>query len=455
MLYILSCMILILLFTKTAYTQERIPLEGKVYDLNTDMPLSGAHILIVGSSYGTISGPDGSFRLSVISFPVVLKVTHIGYEERQFTIEEDFHSEELMLGIQFSAETLDAVTISDKKAELIFKDNSYSVLDFEFHENGLILLIYRNRLKMSELVLLSTLNDTLAVLSSLPGRAQALHRDCRNFIHYISYDTAYQVHFTGEELKILHPMHINVFLPVAEAFHAYHNDQYYFGIPKMYDQAIQYIRYDSVAEDYVPFRLVYNPVTLQIMMDNPSHGYMMDIMMDGKRDFKALSAGASESIDEQREKIQAARHITIEAHYLKTTVYKPLCAPLFKSPPNLVLFNHPLSRIEFLSPEGKLERATNINYHNDNDWDEKILKDEITGNYYTSYTRQNRCSIHLIDIETGQLGSANILYYPFVKKVLIRNGYVYFTYRQPGSIERTMLFRQKLRTDQDYTTVSN
>lgn len=75
-----------------------------------------------------------------------------------------------------------------------------------------------------------------------------------------------------------------------------------------------------------------------------------------------------------------------------------------------------------------------------------ILKDEIQDKYYTVFLHSNRASLHSVDISTGLLGSANHLYYPYVKKILVRNGYAYFTYRQPGSIDKTMLFRQKLKS---------
>jgi len=155
----LLCMF-ILTFQVHAIAQERMIIYGIVFESETEIPLAGAHIQINGTSYGTISGPEGSYRLSVSELPVQLKITHVGFEDRYFIVEEGMIDETLMMGMNLSVEMLEGVTITDKKAEIIFKDASYSVLDFEFHENGLMLLIFRNRLKRSELVLLSYLNDT-------------------------------------------------------------------------------------------------------------------------------------------------------------------------------------------------------------------------------------------------------------------------------------------------------
>ncbi len=238
-------LVFLLLLSSNTLGQNRHIIEGGIFEKESEMPLPGAHVLIDGTSFGTISGPDGSFRLSTKDFPITLKVTHIGFEDRVFTVTEELKDQMLMLGMNFSAEMLEGVTITDKKAELIFKDVSYSVLDFEFHENGLMLLIFRNRLKRSELVLLSTMNDTLALLTKLPGRALKLHRDCLDNIHYVAFDSAYQVLFTGTEIELVYPADISLFLPVARAFKAYHNKMYYFAIPGMHNQIIEYVRYDS------------------------------------------------------------------------------------------------------------------------------------------------------------------------------------------------------------------
>ncbi len=441
---VLLCLLLI---PKNTKAQERHIIQGFIVEKEGEIPLPGAHVLIEGTSYGTISGPDGSFRLSTADFPLTLKVSHIGFEDRFFTVTHDIKNEQLVLSMNFSAEMLDAVTISDKKAELVFKDKSYSVLDFEFHENGLMLLIIRNRLKKAELVLLSTINDTLAILPGLPGRAASLHHDCLDNIHYVANDSAYQILFTGTELKLLYPADVRIFRAVAQAFAAYHKDNYYFGLRRMQNQVIEYIRYDSIADTYIPFRAIYDHKKLGILKENPGHFGLLGSFRNDDLAFALLLMGASESIKQQMDARDYSRDISIEAHYLSEIVYTPVYAPLFKSGEQMIIFNHPESQIEFLTPYGILETTTPIEYHQKKNWEELILKDEIMDTYYAVFIHANRASLHPVDIQNGKLGDANILYYPLVKKILVKNGYAYFTYRQPGSIERTMLFRQKLQLE--------
>jgi len=453
---VILVLIFLFLIPKISHAQERQMIHGIIYERDSEMPLAGAHIMLKGTSYGTISGPDGAFRLSISSFPATLHVSHIGYDERFFVVESHFSHDTLLLGMQFSAEMLNAITITDERVELIFRDESYSVLDFEFHENGLMLLIFRNRLKRSELVLLSNMNDTLALLGKLPGKAESLHRDCRDFIHFVSSDSAYQVQFSGDQLLLIHPVPIEVFMPVADAFAAYHHDYYYFAIKRMHKQMVEFIRYDSVSEDYAPFRTVYDSENLRIMKENPEHFGMLASLISDELEFNILQMGNETSAKDQKEVRDMERSMSIESHYLRECVYYPVYAPLFKSEEELILFNHPGSVIEFLTPYGKPIRSTNITHHHMDDWESLILKDEIHNTYYAVYKKLNRVSLRSVDIHSGQLGPPNLLYYPCVKKILVKNGYIYFTYRQPGSIERTMLFRQKINENfSQYSAISN
>jgi len=305
-------------------------------------------------------------------------------------------------------------------------------------------LIFRNVLKRAELILLSTLNDTLAILKDLPGRAQSIHRDCRGNIHYTNKDTAYQVLFTGQFLKLLYPTDINTFRLVADAFVAFHKHYYYFGIRRMNSLAIDYIRYDSITGEYDVFRQVRDRKKLQILKDNPMHQVLLNNPVGGSGSTESLIAGMYEDIEEQSDLIHYERDASIEGHYLRSLVYTPVYAPLFMSDNHLILFNHPGSTIEYLSLEGDLIRSVDIDYHLMKNWEEMILRDDILDEYYITFIRSNRATLFRLDMNTGKPGASTTLFYPFARKIMVHNGYVYYTYIEPGSDDRMMLFRQKL-----------
>lgn len=64
-----------------------VSLRGVVRDAETGEPLPGAYIRVKGTLSGTVSAPDGSFRLNVLgALPLTIEVTYIGYESVELTV---------------------------------------------------------------------------------------------------------------------------------------------------------------------------------------------------------------------------------------------------------------------------------------------------------------------------------------------------------------------------------
>ncbi|TSA24999.1 MAG: hypothetical protein D4R67_10915 [Bacteroidetes bacterium] len=72
-------------------------ISGTVSDCRTGNPLSGANIVITGTSRGAVSGPDGRFILPVEADQKIrIKVSYIGYHELQRMVPE-FHQKDTIL----------------------------------------------------------------------------------------------------------------------------------------------------------------------------------------------------------------------------------------------------------------------------------------------------------------------------------------------------------------------
>ena len=77
-------LLLLLLFPLVAFAQETI--TGKVTQAGSNEPLSGANVLVKGTTTGTITNFDGDFSLNVDSFPVTLKVSSTGSESTEVEV---------------------------------------------------------------------------------------------------------------------------------------------------------------------------------------------------------------------------------------------------------------------------------------------------------------------------------------------------------------------------------
>jgi iron complex outermembrane receptor protein len=71
-------LVLLLLLPLVAFAQETI--TGTVNQAGTNEPLSGANVLVKGTTSGTITDFDGNFSLTVDSLPVTLEVSSTGSE---------------------------------------------------------------------------------------------------------------------------------------------------------------------------------------------------------------------------------------------------------------------------------------------------------------------------------------------------------------------------------------
>jgi len=82
-----SCVLLLLsfLFVSTSFSQNTFKVSGKVTD-DAGRAVSGASVLVKGTTVGTTTGIDGSFDLSVPSGKSVLIFSSIGYSDQEIAI---------------------------------------------------------------------------------------------------------------------------------------------------------------------------------------------------------------------------------------------------------------------------------------------------------------------------------------------------------------------------------
>lgn len=79
----ITCLLLILFFSFSAFAQKRV--SGKVTGSDSGA-VAGASVQVAGTSIGTVTGPDGSFSLTVPAGRNSLLVSFVGYQQQQITI---------------------------------------------------------------------------------------------------------------------------------------------------------------------------------------------------------------------------------------------------------------------------------------------------------------------------------------------------------------------------------
>ena len=79
---------LFLMFGLLGYSpaQAQHAVSGTVMDAETDSPLPGVNIRVVGTDIGTVTGPDGAYELSAPSSDETLRFSFVGYETQTVAI---------------------------------------------------------------------------------------------------------------------------------------------------------------------------------------------------------------------------------------------------------------------------------------------------------------------------------------------------------------------------------
>jgi hypothetical protein len=97
-------LIILLLFCLTVQpvqSQQVHSLAGYIYNLETNEPIVNAHIIVIDTPLGTSSGPDGFFELRLGAGEYRLKISSLGFSEKNmvFRIPGD-NTEKLRIGLQ-------------------------------------------------------------------------------------------------------------------------------------------------------------------------------------------------------------------------------------------------------------------------------------------------------------------------------------------------------------------
>lgn len=109
---VLPIVLLALALNYCADSQEI--LRGVIADAGSGEPLIGANVLVEGTTDGTVTDFDGSFELRTrASFPLVLFVTYVGYDDRKFNIAKP--SNNLKLELNFNSTTLATTEIRGQR----------------------------------------------------------------------------------------------------------------------------------------------------------------------------------------------------------------------------------------------------------------------------------------------------------------------------------------------------
>ncbi len=458
--------LLVCFLSATPVFSQKHTIHGIVKDEVTQSPVADVDIKINGTNRGAVTDKDGRFTLILDKVPSSVTLSCIGYEMVYYDIIKT-SSKSLELIMRPRVYSLKEVEISAERFRYVFRDMSYSVLDYEIMDDNLLLLVFRGNLKRTELILLTLTGDTISIIPVPEQKPSKLYKDFLGNIHYVSTrGNAYQCYYndTLKQFGFVCKTTYDSLLRAVKPFVFMATDRFYFqeftpdGFGTnigFYDKEHKknYVRYISGETSR---RKYFDDVKFYNLWNDQLQNSAAQLSAKGNTERKNQAV----TIDPQME--NPARYSEDDFHATKKFYGGKINAPIVKlGENNMAIFNFSEDKIEMMDQNGKVYKTVPISFHKDIDdnplsslfsafipvewkWRGNIIVDEYFRCAYTIFQKNWITQLKKIDVETGNLTTSYELPFAFPEKIRIYKGVAYFLLLGVGQNENWKLARFKL-----------
>jgi hypothetical protein len=422
------------------FSQEdtKIILWGLIIDTNNN-PVSNTNISILNTSIGATTNTDGFFYIPIKKQITRIQVSHINYYQETIVLNklnfDHLVNDTIKINVILKPKInlLESFEILSEKIELLFHKSFISILDFQFYEDNLLLLLKeKNSIKLR---LTNSKSDKISEAIT-PSKTKNIYRDCFGNLHLLNADSSYQIYFNSLEINLIYGNRIEKYNEVLKPCIAQFNDRIIFIEFGTHSQSIGYFYFNKFKEKkYV--KKIRNTATekyaTQTVMEVK---YLENILERRSLGIKTQDQRPSYIID---------RLIFQETNFYEKVLTKPLYAPLFTVNNNLYLFDHVRDSCFVFDENLNQTRSFYIDYHQKINWTKKLIVDKEQGTVYAKFEKNGFCYLKKIDLQTGKIiESYKLEKQTFPSKIKIKNNTAYYLYKDRFNHGQMSLFKQSL-----------
>lgn len=408
---------------------------GKISIAGTKTPISNVNISFEGSKLGSVTDQKGNFSFYIDTIPIFMIVSHLGYKSMRILL--DGTSNSLTLYMETAVNELQEVEIVANKVEPFFKDEHYTLRDFEIDSGYVYMLVYRNRISKEELICKNLEGDTVARSGILSFAPSSLFKDCLGYLHVIGADSVFQVFREEKVLRMIHAAGRKKFNEVLINCVASTTQVLFFKKMIDFDQGVEYYGIDRISKEKKILSMVEDEDKLKMLRQNP-HDYSMlwQTLPGGRSVNSSLSSGV----------LGNDRATFDEWNWVHKALYRPMKTALYKIRDFICIFDIPKKELEFYDNEGNFSYKLKINIDaiSDGRWSGDIYLDEDQSKVYTTFLKSTGTGLYRIDMNTGELHRKVVLIHPYPQKLKIFKDKVYYMYDVLGDPDNKTLYRQSL-----------
>jgi hypothetical protein len=386
-------------------------IKGYVINGNTNEALTGVNIYIDGTTIGTTTDKNGFFDLEIESLPMVLTVSYIGFASRKIAI-VTLPNEEMRIELRSIASLLPEAVVSSKpKIDTVYKE-PYSVIDYDFFDNYILLLVYRGVRKRYSVILIDESGKELTEEPLGQRVPVGFYKGCLGAVYFLTGDVARQIYIQDEKIYFYKPVDLLTFERAAYSCVLSANDYVYFQNYFVKGQVVQYHRIHKKSKNGEKEK-----ENFALIIDE-----QRAIMAEAESDFQKMV----QDIEQFQAQPMGIGERMSRADFLSRVVFEPLYVPLFQLNDTLIIFNHRMNQIEFYQTPETIFKTVSITYPQDKKWIKEIIRDEETQLFYTLSNTRWGYIVQRIDVQTGETQNLIELERAFVNNIKIKGGFLYF-----------------------------
>ena len=415
-------------------------LEVKCHDSESGNPIYDANIKIIqnGKTANVKTNKKGEARILIdIYKDFSIQISHDFYQTKsnQYEVENNPKGENplfLEFNLLQKIQNLSSIDVTAPGIpKIVYESKELSVSDFEFLNNGeLLLLLYPKTLKKgSELAIFK--NNSVQKSFKVPENPIELVHDFRGNAQVICENGVFGIHRTENELGISNiekSYFLKYVFPIVDTSYS----KYYFSNFNKNYPAFDYKIYDQLDSSY--------SIIAEIQDDLMMELYRSEIKwVDIRTKLWAKNLELETGIDKE---------IWVGANYFTQSIYyKELYAPMFKKNDSIFVFDYYKDKLFTYNLKGEKIDSVGIYHHynsKENGWKRKLLQDKETGIIYAFFEKDGICSLKIVNTKTGFLESNIVFQHKYIDKIAINGNMAYYIYRPFESAQKKFLYQTKL-----------
>lgn len=441
-----------LTFTGPVFGQT-LEINGRISHQVTGNYLPNVNILVFGTHEGAVTDRQGRFRISVKDYPVTLVVSCVGFQSQRLTLRRQ-PEKPVEISLRPEVHNLQEVDIQANRYEYAFRDDHWSLLDYEIMDSNLLLMVFRYRLKITNLILMTMEGDTLAVTPVPEGKPVSLYKDCLENVHYISsVGNAFQCWYDPVKRSIDFPFRTSAdsLMKLLRPFLFRIGERLYFEekTPDGSGKGFGFFLPGGVKHH---FQTISDEIKPKIIRDESVFNDRWNKSME-KMGSLMQPTYTPEPRGAARPGRSGSGYVPLSTgsdawFNLKVFLRGNQAQMVRLTDTSLSVFDFVHGSVEVLSAEGDPLFHANISFHmNGNrntaagilgillpiqewEWSGEIMVDHEQGKVYALYRKNDSFQIRRIDLQSGETGSGMLLPYPYPEKVRICGQTAFFKVKE-------------------------